>query len=85
MDDAGDEVGEGFADAGAGLEEQRRVVLHRGGDRTGHCLLLRPVLEAQALLQPAALGENFRGEGGRMADRRWGRAGVVANSDHGCG
>ena len=81
-DDAGQEVGEGFADAGAGFKEQGGVVFHRGGYRPRHLLLLGPVLETQSLLQPAALGEQFRGENRCVADG-WGRgAGFVAEANH---
>ena len=84
VDDAGQEIGEGFADAGAGLEQQRLVGLHRGGHRAGHLLLFRAVLELQSGLQPAALGEDLGGEFGRATGRRGRRSGVgfVAKANH---
>ena len=83
VDKTGDEVGEGFADAGAGFEKERFVCFHCGGDGTGHFLLLRPVVELQSGLQPAILGEDFRSEGGRVAGGRRRGAGFVAKADHG--
>ena len=82
VDQTGNEVGERFADAGAGFEQEGFVALHRGGDGAGHLFLLRPVVELQSGLQPAVLGENFRSEGGRVAGRRRRGAGFVAKADH---
>ena len=88
VDDAGQEVGEGFADAGAGFEQERLVALHRGGDGAGHFLLLGTMFESEAGLQPAAGGKQLRGElrrarGGRR--RRQSVGSVIAETDHGRG
>ncbi len=84
MDDPGQKVGERLPDARAGLEEQRLVGFHRGGNGAGHLLLLRTMLELQALVQPAALGEDFGGKLGRAT--RWrgrrGGVGVFVQANH---
>ena len=83
MDDARHEVGEALAHAGAGLEQQHLVIAHRRGHGTPHLLLLRAVLEAEPLLQPAVRGEHRRRQRGSVAFRRRRGAGVVAKTDHG--
>ncbi|OQB80558.1 MAG: hypothetical protein BWX86_02960 [Verrucomicrobia bacterium ADurb.Bin122] len=45
MDDPRDQVGERFADAGAGLKEQRGVVEEGVGDGAGHLGLLGAVFQ----------------------------------------
>ena len=70
VNEAWHEVGEGFTDAGAGFKEERFVALHGGGHGAGHGFLLRAMIEFEAGLQPAILGENFRSEGGRVAEGR---------------
>ncbi len=57
VDDAGEEVGEAFSDAGAGFEEERLGGLHAFGDGEGHFLLLGAVFEVEDLLEFAAGGE----------------------------
>ena len=46
LGDGRDEVGEAFAHAGAGLDDEVRFPLEGGFDRAGHFLLLGPQLEA---------------------------------------
>lgn len=82
VDDAGREVGEGFADAGAGFEEERLIGFERGGDRARHGLLLRAVFEIQARVEPATLGEDLRGQLRSPAAGRGSGGVVVANSNH---
>ena len=83
VDDAGREVGEGFADASAGFKEERGVGLEDGGDGARHRLLLRAVFEGKSRVQPAAVGENLRGKLRRPARRRRRGGGlVVAESNH---
>lgn len=75
VDDAGREVGEGFADAGAGFKEERGVGLEDGGDGARHRLLLRAVFEeSPACSQPpsakifaANSGARLGGGGGAEA------------------
>ena len=47
MDEPGHEVGEGFSDPGARLEQQRHIGGHGGGYGARHLLLLGPVLERE--------------------------------------
>lgn len=85
MDDAGEEVGEGFADAGAGLENDRLVVLHRGGHGIRHVLLLGAVLKGKSGVENALGAEQKRGKLRRATRRRRGRQGFlfIAQADHG--
>ena len=68
VDDAGHEVGEALAHAGAGLEEQHLVVTQGRGHGPGHLLLLRTVFEMEHAVQPPLFRERFRRQRGRMAD-----------------
>ena len=45
VDNAREQVGEGFADTRAGFEKQMLVVHQGGGDGAGHLRLLGPVLK----------------------------------------
>lgn len=85
VDDAGGEVGEGFADAGAGFEEERGVVAHRSGDGAGHLFLFGAMFERKRAGEDAILGKNVGGHFGRATAhrRRWRGVGVVAKADHG--
>lgn len=82
VDDAGREVGERFADAGAGFEKEWLVGLEDGGNRARHGLLLRAVLELETGVEPAALGEDLRGELRSPARGRGSGGLVVAKSNH---
>lgn len=64
VEEAGEEVGEAFADAGAGLEEEGLIVLHGGHDGVGHAGLLRAVFEAVEGLEDAVGCE-------QLVDLRW--------------
>ena len=68
LDDAGEQVGEGFANAGAGLEEQGIIGGLSGGDRPGHGFLLRAVLQLELVCQDAVLGKQDRGQ---LRRARW--------------
>ena len=82
VDDSGNEVGERFADAGAGFEEQRSISRASRRRRRAPSVPVAAVLEPQPFLQPAAFGEDFCGECGRVADGRRSGAGVVAKANH---
>ena len=59
VDEPGQEVGERFADARAGLEEERLVVAQGRRDRRGHLCLLRPVLQVEGRAELSGFGENL--------------------------
>lgn len=85
VDDAREEVGEGFADAGAGFKEEGFVVGHGGGDGAGHGFLLGAVFELKGGSENA-VGRKERGRhgGGARRGRRRGEGVVfVAQADHG--
>jgi len=56
-EDRGNEVGEAFADAGAGFDGEMFALLERARHRDGHLLLLRAKLEVFRARQNATLGE----------------------------
>lgn len=58
VEESGDEVGEAFANAGSGLEEEGRVGFEGVGDGSGHVGLRGAVLEAEGFLEVAAGPEN---------------------------
>ena len=82
VDEPGDEIGQRLAHARAGFEEEGLVGLHGRGDGARHRLLLRAVAQIEPGMQPAVLGEDLRGEGGRVARRRRRGAGFFAKADH---
>lgn len=59
VEEAGEEVGEAFADAGAGLEEERLIGLHGGGGGVGHAGLLGTVLKAVEGVEDTLGGEKL--------------------------
>ena len=52
------EVGERFADPGAGLDDEMMLFLERSRDRRRHRLLLGPILEVARLREQTVLREN---------------------------
>ena len=86
VNDARKKVGEGFADPGAGLEQQRLVIAHGGRDRLRHPRLLRAVLQVQRRAERSGFGENVPGQlahPGRPGAGFRGRGGFVGQTNHG--
>jgi hypothetical protein len=81
-DQAGDEVGEALAHAGAGFGEEDVVVEEGAGDVEGHALLLRAVLQRKGVLEPAALGEGSGDELQPLVGRRGRTAEALMQADH---
>ncbi|MCR6657148.1 MAG: hypothetical protein NVV63_15345 [Opitutus sp.] len=72
VDDPRNEVGQRFADACAGLEEQGNVVGDRRGNGARHLFLFGTMLERETFVQPSALREDVRRQL-RGATLRWSR------------
>ena len=87
VDEPREEIGEGFADARPGLEQQRLVGGHGRGDRVGHLRLLGAVLQMQRGAELATLGENVAhlfAHPRRLGAGVGGGVGVIIQSDHEC-
>jgi hypothetical protein len=84
VDDAGDEVGQTLAYAGAGLEEEWSVGLQRSGDGGGHSGLFGAVVELELGLQIATFLEDTFDESKEIARWLWRRAaaGIFDEADH---
>ena len=67
-ENAGDEVAEAFADAGAGFDEEMGSVLQSAGDGDGHLLLLGAEFEIGAAGEDAFLGEEMLDFGEEAGD-----------------
>ena len=63
----GEEVGEGFAGAGAGLDDKVAVIVEGGLDGSGHLVLAGAVLECEGRLGEEAAGGEEVVEGGKLA------------------
>jgi len=85
-EEAGEQVGEAFADAGAGLDDEGFVIAEGGGDGAGHAFLAGAVFELEGGLQPAVREEHFGdadfGGGDGLAGEQ---GGVVAGGGFGDG